>query len=292
MSDSYNNNLSPLAIKRIIADRNLVESDKQNYKENFIFFKTNPLEVDNLFTILVIGSDDITNPYFGGFYFFDGMFPNEYPFRSPSLKAITQGECMRFHPTFSRNGKCCLSILGTWSGPPWTSCQNIGTLAHSLKSLYIHNPMVQEPGWETKKNELTKTYERMVTYRNLEVAVLNMILNTTERYKSFFPAMIEFFNNNYENYIKKLEELMPYNDKTEYFKFYDLTVTYKINELKHLFNQLHNNQLKNNKISRKSPPEPANKYNIGFKKKSDNDGNIWVVRELSNKSKRWFKENN
>ena len=264
MSDSYNNNLSPLAIKRIIADRNLVESDKQNYKENFIFFKTNPLEVDNLFTILVIGSDDITNPYFGGFYFFDGMFPNEYPFRPPSLKAITQGECMRFHPNFYRNGKCCLSILGTWSGPPWTSCQNIGTLAHSLKSLYIHNPMVQEPGWETKKNELTKTYERMVTYRNLEVAVLNMILNTTERYKSFFPAMIEFFNNNYENYIKKLEELMPYNDKTEYFKFYDLTVTYKINELKHLFNQLHNNQLKNNKISRKSPPEPANKYNIGF----------------------------
>ena len=60
MGDSYNNNLSSLAIKRIIADKNLVELDKQNYKDNLIFFKTNPSEVDNLFTILVIGSNDVS----------------------------------------------------------------------------------------------------------------------------------------------------------------------------------------------------------------------------------------
>ena len=61
--------------------------------------------------------------------------PSDYPKTSPFVKFETIDGRVRFNPNLYTAGKVCLSILGTWSGPPWTSCQNIGTLAHSLKSL-------------------------------------------------------------------------------------------------------------------------------------------------------------
>ena len=64
------------------------------------------------------------SPYECGFYVFKGQFPDNYPFKPMTMKSLTQGGNVRKHPNFYVCGKCCFSFLGTWSGPPWTPCQN------------------------------------------------------------------------------------------------------------------------------------------------------------------------
>ena len=153
---TYTNNPIPLAIKRIAHDRNMVNRDKLGYAESGIYFDFNDDIVDDAFKILMIGSNDEPNPYMGGFFMFSGKYPDQYPFFPPHMKAMTQGKNTRFHPNFYVNGKCCVSILGTWSGPPWTSCQNMGTVSQTLKSLFIENPITQEPGWENNVGSKSK----------------------------------------------------------------------------------------------------------------------------------------
>uniref|UniRef100_A0A8D2PLN7 Ubiquitin-conjugating enzyme E2 Z n=1 Tax=Zosterops lateralis melanops TaxID=1220523 RepID=A0A8D2PLN7_ZOSLA len=57
----------------------------------------------------------------GGFFLFLFRCPPDYPIHPPRVKLITTGNnSVRFNPNFYRNGKVCLSILGTgqdWSGP-------------------------------------------------------------------------------------------------------------------------------------------------------------------------------
>ena len=59
-------------------------------------------------------------PYQYGFYLFDIKVPSEYPFKPPIVKFYTQNNKTRFNPNLYINGKVCLSILNTWSGPQWT----------------------------------------------------------------------------------------------------------------------------------------------------------------------------
>ena len=299
INKDYNNNLTRLAITRVMADRNIFESSEKLYAESGIYCHINSEKIDNLFRLLIIGSQDVDNPYFGGFYFFEGKFPNDYPFRPPSVLAKTQGDNIRFHPNFYRNGKCCLSILGTWSGPGWTSCQNISTLAHSLKSLYIKNPIHQEPGWENKKNESTEIYERIVNYKSLEIAVLQMMEYPPSGFETFLPIMEDFFMKNFDFYMKKINELLPIQNKADSFHLYQLHVIYDVIRLKERFVNMKekldakyaSKTTKSSQSKRKCPNEPASKYEVNFMKKSENDGNNWVVVQLSNGVKRWKKYN-
>ena len=184
---TYDNSLTPIAKTRILSDRNIVNKDSKGYAESGIYFDFDKDMLNNQFRILTIGSNDLDNPYFGGFFMFSGKFPDQYPFFPPHILAKTQGKNTRFHPNYYTNGKCCLSILGTWSGPPWTSCQNLGTVSQALKSLFIDNPITQEPGWESYdiKNIKAKSYSAVIEYRTLEIAVLQMLETPPSGFESF-----------------------------------------------------------------------------------------------------------
>lgn len=56
---------------------------------------------------------------------------------------------MRFNPNLYANGKVCLSILGTWSGPGWTSVQTMLSTLISIQSLMNPTPYHNEPGYES-----------------------------------------------------------------------------------------------------------------------------------------------
>ena len=187
---SYTNKMAPIAITRIMSDRSIVFHDEKGYRESNIHFNFNDKDtIDNEFRILTVGSLEISNPYFGGFFMFGGSFPDQYPFFPPHILAKTQGGGTRFHPNYYVNGKCCLSILGTWAGPPWTSCQNLGTTSQALKSLFIENPITQEPSWEKCIDERALKYRKVVEYRTLKIAVLNMLSNPPGGFEEFIPIM-------------------------------------------------------------------------------------------------------
>uniref|UniRef100_A0A6C0IVG1 Ubiquitin-conjugating enzyme E2 Z n=1 Tax=viral metagenome TaxID=1070528 RepID=A0A6C0IVG1_9ZZZZ len=303
---TYNNTLSPIAKTRIMADRNLVKKDEKGYAESDIYFSFDENQLNNEFKILTIGSREIHNPYFGGFFMFYGKFPDQYPFTPPHILAKTQGLNTRFHPNYYVNGKCCLSILGTWSGPPWTSCQNLGTTSQALKSLFIDNPITQEPGWENCLEEKSNMYNFVISYRTLEVAVLNMLDTPPLGFECFKDKMERTFLQLYNKYIEKLEDLKKYEGKSYKSPLYDIKININTSELEKRFKLKYTELSKKYDIQtesikpkktpikpvykRKAPDEKASCFDVGYKMQSLNgDKDWWIVYETKNGQKRWKK---
>lgn len=74
--------------------------------------------------------------------------PDEYPFVPPKVTYNTNDGFTRFHPNLYVDGKVCLSILGTYSGPKWASSLNISSVLLSILSILTKNPLSHEPGYE------------------------------------------------------------------------------------------------------------------------------------------------
>lgn len=70
---------------------------------------------------MIVGPSD--TPYFGGFYFFEFTYPADYPHSPPRVNYCTNGDNIRFNPNLYCSGKVCISLLNTWRGDQWTSCQ-------------------------------------------------------------------------------------------------------------------------------------------------------------------------
>ncbi|XP_064842008.1 ubiquitin-conjugating enzyme E2 Z isoform X2 [Oncorhynchus masou masou] len=103
---------------------------------------------------LITGPFD--TPYEGGFFLFLFRCPPDYPIHPPRVKLITTGQnTVRFNPNFYRNGKVCLSILGTWTGPAWSPAQSISSVLISIQSLMTENPYHNEPGFEQLQTDHT-----------------------------------------------------------------------------------------------------------------------------------------
>ena len=97
---------------------------------------------------------------------FEFEFPADYPFSSPTVIFKTSDGATRFHPNLYVNGKVCLSILGTWSGPKWGAVMTISTVLMSIQSLLEPNPIVNEPSWEafTLEHDRARHYAEFVQH--------------------------------------------------------------------------------------------------------------------------------
>ena len=92
-------------------------------------------------------------PYENGCFVFDILLPPNYPTESPKvLIATTKGGTVRFNPNLYKEGKVCLSLLGTWDGPGWDPKDS--TLLQVLVSIQslimVPKPFYNEPGYDEK----------------------------------------------------------------------------------------------------------------------------------------------
>ena len=109
---------------------------------------------------LILGPED--TPYAYCPLLFDILLPDDYPFSPPNVKVATSDGRTRFHPNLYVDGKVCLSILGTWSGPKWSSIMTISTVLQSIQSILDSNPIANEPGFE----KYGPDHEKAQTYRD------------------------------------------------------------------------------------------------------------------------------
>lgn len=70
--------------------------------------------------------------------------PDNYPIVPPKVTFV-QHTGDRVHPNLYSDGKVCLSILGTWSGPGWTGNMNVESVLRTLRSLLDQKPYLHEP---------------------------------------------------------------------------------------------------------------------------------------------------
>lgn len=140
---------------------------------------------------LIIGPEN--TPYFGGYYFFEISYPQNYPDTSPTVTLLTINNSVRFNPNLYENGKVCLSILGTWSGPSWKPIMNIRLVLTSIRSLMGEYPIQNEPGFENIKPEHISSieYNLYVLYNNYKVAILDVLENKYKLYSSLFETEIK-----------------------------------------------------------------------------------------------------
>jgi ubiquitin-protein ligase len=145
---------------------------------------------------LIIGPKD--TPYFGGFFFFEIIYPENYPTNSPQVTLLTIEKNVRFNPNLYECGKVCLSILGTWSGPSWSSVMNIRLVLQSIQSLLCSFPIQNEPGFEnTKENEITSIeYNQYLIYNTYRIAIIEVLKNKFNVSALFKKEIEEEFNNN------------------------------------------------------------------------------------------------
>lgn len=110
-----------------------------------IYYRQDP-HILNRGIALIIGPPD--SIYANCLLFFKFEFPHDYPFAPPKVEFLTNDGDTRFHPNLYIDGKVCLSILGTYSGPGWQSTMSLSMVLLSLKALLDNNPLRHEPGYE------------------------------------------------------------------------------------------------------------------------------------------------
>lgn len=116
---------------------------------------------------MIIGPQD--TPYEGCLLCFAISYPGDYPFSSPTVRITTSDGVTRFHPNLYVEGKVCLSILGTWSGPKWAPAMSISTVLTTIRSILDPNPIANEPGYERltleDSDHRAKDYAELVRFR-------------------------------------------------------------------------------------------------------------------------------
>ena len=213
--------LSNIAIKRICSD--MKDLNRHPLEDEGIFHSYDESNMQNC-RIMMIGPED--TPYEGGFYLFHFTFPSNYPFEPPKVKYCTQGNNIRFNPNLYTCGKVCLSLINTWEGPKWTSCQTIRSVLISLRGLVlgVKYPLQNEPGYESSTDVRATGFNDVVLHENYRTAVVGMMNNPPPGFEVFIPKMVEYVGKNFSTYEKKLKELSQFDNTDAVSPVYNMRV--------------------------------------------------------------------
>lgn len=229
--------MNQMNMKRLVKD---IQNIFKNPIDN-IYYKH---DEENMYKgyAMIIGNE--TTPYAYGYYLFEFNFNNNYPYEPPVVTYYTNDGSTRFNPNFYINGKVCLSILNTWRGEGWTSCQSITSILLVLSTVIHDKPLLNEPGL-TENHKDYDNYNNMIAYKNIEIAIIGILTKKylNNNFLKFYDIILETFNNNYDNIQKNLSnhrEILTDN------KF----ITFNLYNSKYLVNfELLNEKLKNLKKS-------------------------------------------
>lgn len=199
--------ISQDTVKRLVKD--IKQVLKSDISKDGIYYKhdeTNML----LGYALIIGPPD--TPYEFGNFLFRFDFPIDYPYSPPKASYLTNDGKTRFHPNLYKNEKVCLSLLNTWKGEGWTSCQTIMSILLTLQSIMDNKPLLHEPGL-TETHLDFDTYNEIVKYKTTQIAIARILTKTIypDITALFWNEIIENFKKNYDKIIQKL----PNNDNSE-----------------------------------------------------------------------------
>lgn len=116
-------------------------------------------------------------PYEACLLLFSFQFPSDYPFSPPKVLFLSSDGYTRFHPNLYKEGKVCLSILGTYSGPSWSGTQSISSILLSIKGLLDENPLSHEPYYEDLPlhDERTRSYADMVEHNFIRLMISSIL---------------------------------------------------------------------------------------------------------------------
>jgi len=233
--------ISKETISRLLKD--VKQILKNPLTENGIYYIHDDTDMLKGYAV-IIGTVD--TPYFGGNYFFEISYPTDYPHSPPKVIYRTNGNNIRFNPNLYICGKVCVSLLNTWRGDQWTSCQTISTVLLTLCTLLCKNPLLNEPGVNREHKDMN-SYNEIIEYANLDIAVCDIISKKPGVFLPFFEYFYPFVKENFvKNYDKLLEFAIKknsdYKDQSINYKteFYNMIINVDYNRIIDKLNEAHN----------------------------------------------------
>lgn len=154
------------------------------YAASSIFVRHDSDRMDKV-RALITGPED--TPYYGGCFFFDVYFPQDYPNVPPLMELeTTGGGVARFNPNLYADGKVCLSLLGTWHGGHESEKWKPGTstLFQVLLSIqgmiFIADPYFNEPAYDAMRgtsegSSSSLKYNSEIWLNNIRYAMLDVL---------------------------------------------------------------------------------------------------------------------
>ena len=215
---------SSAALKRILK-KDIREIQNKKLEDLGIYVKFNE---DNMLQARAMITGPNGSLYQHGFLFFNITFPKNYPYAPPDVSYISRNK-VRIHPNLyvgrhsSGYGKVCLSILGTWSGPKWTSIMDITTVLLTLQSLLDENPLHHEPGQEKNNTNTNSLYNDKIKYESLNTLLLKNYMDTEGIFLNFKEDMEKEINK--IGKIKLIDYIKDFCSKNN-----DSMVTYYLNK--------------------------------------------------------------
>jgi ubiquitin-protein ligase len=196
------------ALKRIVK-KDIKEIKNQKLESLGIYVK---FDEENMLTAKAMITGPKDSLYENGFLFFNITFPKNYPYSPPDVSYISRNK-VRIHPNLyvgrhsSGYGKVCLSILGTWSGPKWTSIMDITTVLLTIQSLLDKNPLHHEPGQEKNVTHMNTLYNEIIRYESYNTLLLKNYFDPNELFVNFKEEMDNEINKvGRENIVEKVKE--------------------------------------------------------------------------------------
>lgn len=192
--------VSQTVMKRLVSD--IKQINKNQLTSQGIYYQHDDTDMLKGYAMIVGPSE---TPYEYGYYLFEFKYSVNYPFEPPVVTACTQDGKTRFNPNLYVSGKVCVSILNTWTGDQWSSCQTISSVLLVLCTLLCKDPFTNEPHMTTSHPDCSK-YDKIVQYKNIEVAIYKMLKKEVlpKRFITFYPVMVELFKKNKEKIINTI----------------------------------------------------------------------------------------
>ena len=193
------------AIKRIIT-KDIKEINKNKLTEQGIFIEFNEANILEA-KAMIIGPED--SVYEGGILFFKIFFPKNYPYAPPDVCYISRNR-VRIHPNLytrhhkTGHGKVCLSILGTWSGPKWTSIMDVSTIMLTIQSLLDKNPLLHEPG--VTKSIYINIFNKIIEHENIKTLFLMNTFSIPEGFEIIKESIEMNMNKNKDKIFDKIQK--------------------------------------------------------------------------------------
>tara|TARA_B100001094_G_C18107283_1_gene759133 strand:- start:627 stop:1343 length:717 start_codon:yes stop_codon:yes gene_type:complete len=201
--------MSNQALKRIL-NKDIKSIEKNNLNDLGIYVEFNEKNLFQAYALIKGPKDSLYNC---GYLFFNIEFPKNYPYAPPDVSYLSCTKT-RIHPNIyvgghKNGGKVCLSILGTWNGPKWTTVMDISTILITIQSLLDNNPLCHEPGFSNPKNrnnsKLYSNYNEIISYETINSLCMKNIKNIPGNFKCFENIIKDDFKKNFDEIIQKLE---------------------------------------------------------------------------------------
>jgi ubiquitin-protein ligase len=238
--------MSSRKLKRITCELKELEKSVDILEQSGIYFHYDESNINILYAMLIGPSN---TPYENGFYFFKFEYPDNYPMQPPSAKYCTQGSIVnyadskfhhiRFNPNLYVCGKVCLSMLNTWSGPGWVPTNTITNVLVALQALVLNEqPLQNEPGFENSSLETLNKYRNIISYSNIQIAVIEMLKKQPVGFEVFKEKMEKIFLKNIDWYKNNILEFKDEQYKKMDAGVYSMKIETNIKKVEDELNEL------------------------------------------------------